>query len=636
MNWRDLYCKGEVRVRRKTHIGVLVLISLIAAAGVLVGILSGMPSSCLAGPIAFAKIGSLPDFLDWYESDDAGAGCAVLTGDLVIDGTVELGAAGRSKELNTREFTIRIVNQGRLAVDNPDFYFMGNKEIMTVENGGRLSLVQGGTYESLYPDHILIKGGGKYKISSHFRLAGGIRDENKEPETPEAPDEGSGDVTPAARPILPNPESTAATVACSEGIPPEKDVYPASDLVLYQAESGKYEWTEIPVEWDLAPVDFNRAGVYKVRGIYCAEALKAANLCNPGGLQASLNVAVLSRMTAEIESADILSTDKYGYAVMRIRIPQIPKNAVGLYLYYSFDQISYTMAAWSGTDGEYNNYLEHNAVSGQAYDYIVFKYSIGNRPIWLKTQLKVRDGDTVRTMTSQPVRCRNNAVPEETKQSSDSDGSSGGNRGGGGQGTSGRGGVVPGSGSGEPGAGTGGTGAGMEGLAGGQAGYGMGANSLDAQPAVGQPGMAGPDTDRTAPGNGSASAVPAGNGIDGEGTKKGLERDAYGRPLLLGDGSLESGDGSERTGDTASGRAGKDEAGPAGDGDGVENGVCGDMGKGADAAAGQRGRARRFVYAFAGSGAVLLTVHLGMRWFKGGKAGRGMRGFLGRWGRKIF
>ena len=43
---------------------------------------------------------------------------------------------------------------------------------------------------------------------------------------------------------------------------------------------------------------------------------------------------------------------------------------------HSFDQVSYEMAAWRGKDGEYTNYLEQNAASGQAYDYIVFKYNI--------------------------------------------------------------------------------------------------------------------------------------------------------------------------------------------------------------------------------------------------------------------
>ena len=45
---------------------------------------------------------------------------------LVIDGKVELGMeqgnAGRRRELNTRDFTIRIANKGRLTVDNPDLY----------------------------------------------------------------------------------------------------------------------------------------------------------------------------------------------------------------------------------------------------------------------------------------------------------------------------------------------------------------------------------------------------------------------------------------------------------------------------------------------------------------------------------
>ena len=171
-------------MKRKTWIAVLVLLCFIAVSDVNTGILSGKPSFCLAGPIAIARIAGKEDFLNWYQSDSANGGFAVLTADLVIDGKVELGMeqgnAGRRRELNTRDFTIRIANKGQLTVDNPDLYFMGNKEIMTVESGGRLSLSQGGTYESLYSDHILVQAGGKYEISSRFHLAGGIRDESPE------------------------------------------------------------------------------------------------------------------------------------------------------------------------------------------------------------------------------------------------------------------------------------------------------------------------------------------------------------------------------------------------------------------------------------------------------------------------
>lgn len=86
---------------------------------------------------------------------------------------------------------------------------------------------------------------------------------------------------PAARPLLPNPDSTVPTVACAEGEPPKKEEYPAYDLVLYQADNGKYEWAELPVQWDLSSVDFNRAGVYRVWGNYSKEALTDRNLCNP-------------------------------------------------------------------------------------------------------------------------------------------------------------------------------------------------------------------------------------------------------------------------------------------------------------------------------------------------------------------
>lgn len=635
-------------MKRKTWIAVLVLLCFIAVSDVNTGILSGKPSFCLAGPIAIARIAGKEDLLNWYQSDSANGGFAVLTADLVIDGKVELGMeqgnAGRRRELNTRDFTIHIANKGRLTVDNPDLYFMGNKEIMTVESGGRLSLSQGGTYESLYSDHILVQAGGKYEISSRFHLAGGIRDENREPETSDPPGESWGEDVPAARPLLPNPDSTVPTVACAEGEPPKKEEYPAYDLVLYQADNGKYEWAEIPVQWDLSSVDFNRAGVYRVWGNYSKEALTDRNLCNPSDLRASLDVAVQSRTSMKIEAADILSADADGYAVMRIRIAGIPDNAVGLYLYYSFDQVSYEMAAWTGKDGEYTNYLEQNAASGQAYDYIVFKYNIGNRPIWFKTQLKVRDGDAVRTMTSDPVKCQVSLVPEATKPSSDSDGSSEGNRGGGGQGTSGRGGVVSGNASGGPGAG-GVNGGGVNGaggvdsagggeMAGDQAGMGEGSPGGAGGwgggfgiPATGQPDSIRPDTDRSdtarvTQGDASASDHPE-DGLFGERNR--LGRDAYGRRGMPGD---ENGDNTEEAGDALQANAGKVETGPGGDGQ------EGGEGDGSSASGGRHRRVKRFVYVFAGSAGILLSANLGVGLLKGRRGESGVKRLVRKWRRK--
>lgn len=623
---------------RKTWIAVLILLCFIAVSDVNTGILSGKPSSCLAGPIGIARIASKEDLLNWYQSDSAGEGCAMLTADLVIDGKVELGVEpdnpGRRRELNTRNFTVRIANKGRLTVDNPDLYFMGNKEILTVEGGGRLSLIQGGTYESLYPRHILVKAGGKYEVSSRFHLAGGIMDENKEPDPSDPPDESWGENAPEARPLLPNPDSTVPTVTCVQGEPPKKEEYPASDLVLYQAENGKYEWAEIPVEWDVSSVDFNRPGVYKVTGNYAKEALAERNLCNPSGLRASLNVAVQSRTSIGIEAADVLSTDAGGYAVMRIRIPGIPDNAVGLYLYYSFDQVSYRTAAWTGKDGEYANYLEQNDVSGQAYDYIVFKYNIGKRPIWLKVQLKVRDGDTVRSMTSEPVKCQADTAPDVTKPSSDSDGSSGGNRGGGGQGTSGRGGMVSGNASGGPGA-AGGYGPGRGEPAGEQAGDGAGESSPGGTgmwsgglgiPVSGQPDTARPDTDREVSGDGAEDASESGRPGDGfNGERNRLGRDAYGRWRTPGD---ETGENREKAGGGSLVHAGMAETEPG------EGGTDGETGEGPAAAGRRYGRLKGFVSVFAGSAGVLLSANLGARRLKGGRGGVGIKGLLRRWRRK--
>ncbi len=93
-------------MKRKTWIAVLVLLCFIAVSDVNTGILSGKPSFCLAGPIAIARIAGKEDFLNWYQSDSANGGFAVLTADLVIDGKVELGmeqgTQAERRELNTR------------------------------------------------------------------------------------------------------------------------------------------------------------------------------------------------------------------------------------------------------------------------------------------------------------------------------------------------------------------------------------------------------------------------------------------------------------------------------------------------------------------------------------------------------
>ena len=302
------------------------------------------------------------------------------------------------------------------------------------------------------------------------------------------------------------------------------------------------------------------------------------------------------------------------------------------------------MAAWTGKDGEYTNYLEQNAASGQAYDYIVFKYNIGKRPIWFKTQLKVRDGDAVRTVTSGPVKCQVSPVPEATKPSSDSDGSSGGNRGGGGQGASGRGGVVSGNASGGPGAGGvngggvngagGGDSAGGGEMAGDQAGMGEGSPGGTGVwgggfgiPATGQPDSVRPDTDRpdtarVTQGGASASDHPE-DGLFGERNR--LGRDANGRRRMPGD---ENGDNTEEAGDVLQANAGKVETGQG------EDGQEGGEGDGSAAAGGRYGRVKRFVYVFAGSAGILLSANLGVGLLKRGRGEKGLKGLVRRWRRK--
>lgn len=268
----------------------------------------------------------------------------------------------------------------------------------------------------------------------------------------------------SSRPILESPDSQIPTMTCTQGKPPGKNAYPSFDKVFYQAENGESEWVKIPVEWDLSAVDFNKAWTYRIEGSYSQEALKAHNLSNPNGRKASLLLVVQGKMSIEIESAKALPPDKDGNADMRIKIPLVPEEAFGLYLYYSFDQVNYNMASWLWAGSNYNNYLDHYVRPGnsQSYDYIIFKYKTDSRPIWFKVEMKVNDGNMVRSVMSKPVKCLENRVSDDIGQIPDNEGSFGGG-GGGGQGTFGREEIHAGSSHGGPGVSQGGSAAGETG-----------------------------------------------------------------------------------------------------------------------------------------------------------------------------
>lgn len=339
----------------------------------------------------------------------------------------------------------------------------------------------------------------------------------------------------SSRPILESPDSQIPTMTCTQGKPPGKNTYPSSDKVFYQAENGKSEWVKIPVEWDLSAVDFNKAGTYRIEGSYSQEALKAHNLSNPDGRKASLLLMVQGKMSIEIESAKALPPDKDGNAVMRIKIPLVPEEAFGLYLYYSFDQVNYNMASWLWAGSNYNNYLDHYVQPGnsQNYDYIIFKYKTDGRPVWFKVEMKVNDGNIIRSVMSKPVKCLENKVSDDIGQIPDNDESFGGGSGGG----------V--------------SGGGVGGRGGGQGTFGreeIHAGSSHGGPGVSQGGSAAGETGQD--GSSLEGSVVEGNGLEGNG--------AY-SPISSAGGS-ESGELSEKTGQTPesgtlSGQGGKEQGG---------------------------------------------------------------------------
>lgn len=198
-------------------------------------------------------------------------------------------------------------------------------------------------------------------------------------------------------------------------------------------------------------------------------------------------VVVQNKPLIRIESAVIMSTDMDGTDLIRVTLPPLPEEAAGLYLYYSADQVKYTMASWPWQGGEYTNYLDHYIRGGSSAvnDFITFHYKTMGRPLWVKVEMKVNAGAAVTSVMSRPVKCLGYGGSGSSIQSQDDDRSPGGNTGVGGQGTWGREEIYAGSNFGGPGVSPAGSGGGVSPAGLGEGGSGSNESGRSANNAEG-------------------------------------------------------------------------------------------------------------------------------------------------------
>lgn len=378
------------------------------------------------------EVRTLEEFTDWYESGSRGERC-LLMADIEISRGLTLGKTGVPKDINTSEYTIRITSGGSLTLNNPNVHLFGSNAVFTVEKKGRLFLDAGGIHNNPSAPAVLVKQGGYYERKGDFILEGKVYDQNSQPPVDATePDTGDDLLIPIAGLF-----EEEFTIYCQEGKAPADFDYP--DKVLVSVGVGSFKPLSLPVRWDTASVDFSRAGVYQVKGIFTEETLRAHSLKNPESLAPILHVAVRKSGPIDSLQGEVLSVDSNGNAMIRLKFPALPEEAEGIYLYTSSDGIQYQKARrdipeYSDDNATTDNFLtDSNTVS--PYQYLVYRYQSNYQSLWVK--LEIRGSENAGMSNAVECTIPSGARPGTVVHTGGgNDGSSGGNRGGGGQGTS--------------------------------------------------------------------------------------------------------------------------------------------------------------------------------------------------------
>ena len=151
---------------------------------------------------------------------------------------------------------------------------------------------------------------GKYEISSRFHLAGGIRDENREPETSDPPGEswGRGRACGKAAAAKSRQHCSPLWPARRENRRKRRSIL-LMTLCFIRRTMGNMSGQNYRCSGTCPPWILTGRVCIGYGEIIPRRLLTDRNLCNPSDLRASLDVAVQSRTSMKIEAADILSAD---------------------------------------------------------------------------------------------------------------------------------------------------------------------------------------------------------------------------------------------------------------------------------------------------------------------------------------
>lgn len=402
-----------------------------ATALLLLGIFSAPVCFAYSPPPPVTKIATLDELQQWYNTP--GNGLALMTRDIDVNKLIELKPTNGSKGIQSYNwadgngYTLRVLQGATLVVENPKLELGGEKQIVTVESGGTLVLRQGVIFAGKGEGEtaVVVHSGGKINKASGFQLVGNIQDENlvPPPENSESPD---------TRIPINSLFDDKAHISCAVGERPDSAQY----LATLYAYFGNAERAELPVEWELSAVNFEKAGTYSVTGRLTQQGLDKNNLSNPKNLTACMTITVYKKGALSGVRGEVLSVGAKGNTNARLILPALPtEQLTAVYLYTSANGVTWKKAAYaSHSNGTVKDESFLSAVSTVgSHSYLVYKYITDYRPLWAKVELVGSDraGISNTFRLTLPAGTRPGSITEN--DSAEDAGDSGGNRGGGGQ-----------------------------------------------------------------------------------------------------------------------------------------------------------------------------------------------------------
>lgn len=377
-------------------------------------------------------ISSLEDLVQWYNALSGWSELPVLEADIIIDRPVTLSETSGRKDLVAIKHNIHVVPGGILTLDNPRLSIQGPDTLIVVEPGGQLLLQNGATSTASTSHAIVVEKGGRCLKSSSFMFdGGGIMDKNQSNGLPGDSDHDQTPPAEQARPIT-NIVGFKGSLTCNVGERPGQSDYPSTVRVTYRVAEMSFEQMDLPIQWNLDPVNFEAAGAYTVKGSFSEEVLLEHNLSNPDGIFATLELSVQEQGPIKALTGNVLSVGSDGLCLVRLTVPILPSDVEALYVYRSGDGEHWQKCIGQVVNTAYEDFLPF-IQSVPPNTYINYRYKTDYRPIWLRVEVvgSYAAGISNEIRLEMPA----SAKPGEGTHTGEKgdDGSSDGNRGGGGQ-----------------------------------------------------------------------------------------------------------------------------------------------------------------------------------------------------------